>query len=123
MIVAAGLFNLALAVFHAMFWRLFRWPESLAGLDRVNRAILQLVNIFLAAFFVMVGLAFVIFAGEIAGSQLGRFLLASMAVGWVFRLVLQPVYFGWKSGKSLFVLAVLLLGVVLHLGALVGTVS
>jgi len=40
---AAGLFDLALAVFHMLFWRLFGWPGRLAALDPVNRGLVPVL--------------------------------------------------------------------------------
>ena len=47
-ILAAGVFNLALAAFHLLFWRLFGWPESLAATGVVNRGVTQILNLALA---------------------------------------------------------------------------
>ncbi len=44
---AAAGFNVALALFHLGFWRLFRWREELPKLHPVNRGVMQALNLML----------------------------------------------------------------------------
>ena len=54
-IFAAGAFNLALAVFHLCFWRLFRWPASLAESGSLNRNVTQILNLAITYLFALFG--------------------------------------------------------------------
>lgn len=89
---AAAAFNLALAVFHLGFWRIFRWSEELPKLHAANRGVMQVLNIMLTFVFLMLTAVLVLHAGEVAGSRLGRSLLAGMMVFWIVRAILQPIF-------------------------------
>ena len=81
-IYAAAGYNVALAVFHLGFWRMFRWREELPKLHPANRGVMQAMNAMLAyAFLLMAGLL-VLRANEITTTPLGRTLLG----GWMFFL-------------------------------------
>ena len=54
------------------------------------------------------------FPGELAATELGRFWLMAMAVFWLPRALIQPVFFGLRHPLSATLFAVFLLGAVLH---------
>lgn len=122
MIVAAGVFDLAIAVFHILLGRLLGWPEKLEVLDRSNRAAMRFLNIALIVLLTTIGLAFLFFTGEVQTTPLGQFLVGAMLMFWFVRLVLQPIYLGWLSRSSLKAIPVLIVGVLLHIAALMATV-
>ena len=68
-VIAAGLFDVAIVVFHVLFWRLFRWPESLAGSGRLNSAITQTLNVMLTYVFAVYAAA-LLWQGSGAGPAL-----------------------------------------------------
>lgn len=109
-VIAAGLFDLATAVFHILFWRLFNWPESLKGSGRLNTAITQTLNIMLTYVFVVYGVSLLV--QDAAASS---FLLLSGAVFGAIRIGLQFYLFGVKSRASLAFVAAALFGTILHL--------
>jgi hypothetical protein len=113
-VIASGVFNAALAVFHLTFWKLFRWKSALAKLDRLNAAVMQILNLRITwVFIVMAALAFVLPA-EMAQSPVGKGLMAGMAIFWVMRAIEQIVFFGLKHPASQAIFAVFLLGAALH---------
>jgi hypothetical protein len=87
-IYAAAGYNAALAVFHLAFWRLFRWKEELAKLQPANRGVMQVMNIMLTAFLLLMAAVLVLNAAEIVATALGRLLLVGLAAMWVLRAVL-----------------------------------
>jgi hypothetical protein len=91
-VYAAAGFNAALALFHFGFWRLFRWKEELARLHPANRGVVQVMNIMLAAFLLLLSAVQVLNAAELTSSPLGRLLQAGIAGLWVLRAALQPVF-------------------------------
>jgi hypothetical protein len=113
-ILAAGVFDMALALFHLCFWRLFGWPGSLQPSGRVNRSVTQILNFAITYVFVLASLLCFLFPGELAATALGRFWLLAMAVFWLARALLQPVFFGLRHPLSATLFAVFLLGAVLH---------
>jgi hypothetical protein len=119
----AGIYNLAFAGFHLAFWRLFGWERETARMTPVNAAILQVINLCLALMFVLAGAACLFFPTDLIGTDLGHFLLFAMAGFWLFRLILQPMYFGFRNAQSRVITLVFAAGVVLHFGAWIAAVS
>lgn len=94
-IYAAAGYNVALAMFHLSFWRVFRWSEELPKLHAANRGVMQVLNIMLIIFFLLVAGLQVLLPGEMTGTALGRALLAEMMFFWILRAGLQPFF--WPS--------------------------
>ncbi|OYU48375.1 MAG: hypothetical protein CFE31_12120 [Rhizobiales bacterium PAR1] len=109
-IFAAGLFDLAIAVFHCFFWRLFGWPESLSGSGRLNVAITQTLNIMLTYVFVIYAMT-ILMQGAAASPAL---LLAGFGFG-VIRIFLQFRLFGVRQPASILFTIAAALGTLLHL--------
>jgi hypothetical protein len=114
MLLAAGLIDLAFALFHAAFWRLFGWPERLAPSGSLNSAITQTLNLMLSFVFVAYGAALVWQAG-----QPGTPWLLPVAGGlfWLLRLALQFLLFDLRPVASWLIAAIFALAAVLHLAA------
>ncbi|MCA3641077.1 MAG: hypothetical protein IOC63_04350 [Methylobacterium sp.] len=108
----AAFLDLALAAFHIAFWRLFRWPESLAAAGRLNAAVMQVMNLMLIYVFVVMGAA-LLWMGPAAPAPL---LLAAAGFGAV-RLALQPSFFGLRSRPSQAFTTGMALLTLAHLGA------
>lgn len=92
LILSCGLHSAAFALFHLGFWRLFDWPRTLQATTRANRAITQIANAQLVWVFGAVTLLCFTRSGELAGTPLGRVMLAGMAGFWWLRLILQFVW-------------------------------
>ena len=114
----AGLFNIALAVFHMAFSRLFRWPRKLAGLDPLNRGLMHVLNLALTGMFLVVGVALAAEPRESAGTALGRWLLGGMTLFWLARLLVQKPFFGLRHPMAIGLAVVFAIGIALHGGAL-----
>ena len=101
-IYAAAGYNVALALFHLGFWRMFRWPEELPKLHPANRGVMQVMNIMLIAFLLLMAGIQVLAPAELAATRTGRLLLAGLAGCWILRAVLQPIFWRTlpKGGKS-----------------------
>lgn len=112
---AGGIFHLVIAIFHLFFGRIFHWKEDLASLTRVNRAIMQILNLCLTFLFLVI--TFVSFAHptELISASLGRTILASIALFWVLRLILQFVFFGVRHRVSNLFIIIFAVGALLYL--------
>ena len=44
LIYVCGFFNIAFAVFHILFWKVFHWKNDLKQLSFTNKAIMQILN-------------------------------------------------------------------------------
>jgi hypothetical protein len=92
LIHAAGWVNLIAAVFHLGFWRLFRWPQSLGDLNRVNRGTLYTMNWSLAYLFGL--MAFMFLRTEPGPAPaITAWLLLGMSGFYLLRAAVHPVYF------------------------------
>lgn len=117
LIPLCGLYALAFALFHAAFWKLFRWRAELPRLGPANRGIVPVLNLALTAFFCIVGAGFVLYAADVASTALGRYLLLAMTAFWLARALVQAPYFGLRHPLSWGLLVVFLLGAALHAAA------
>lgn len=113
-IFAAGVFNLALAIFHLSFWRLFNWPKSLSESGAVNRSVTQILNLAVTYLFLLSALVCFMFPSDLAATAFGRFWLAAMAVFWAARALIQPSFFGLRHPVSLALFGVFILGAIIH---------
>lgn len=112
---AAAGYDLALAAFHLAFWRLFRWKEELPKLHPVNRGVMQVLNLMLAAFLLLMAVVLVLNAAEIMTTRLGRLLLAGLVGCWILRAILQPLF--WKEASkatNVALIGLFMLGAGLH---------
>lgn len=114
LILAAGLFNLAFAVFHLFFWRVFGWQQELPRLGMANRGIMQVLNLCLTYVFAVAACIFLLFPLEVASTDLGRFLLLAMAGFWLTRTIFQPMFFALNHPLSVALFGVFILGALIH---------
>jgi ABC-type thiamin/hydroxymethylpyrimidine transport system permease subunit len=101
MIRIGGLCALALVAFHLSFWRLFCWREDLRSLTSLNRAVMQVMN--LALIYVFLLFAYISFAHteDLLSTPLGHSLLVLISGLWLFRAVLQVVFFKLRHPGSI----------------------
>jgi hypothetical protein len=93
LIKIGGLFNLALAIFHLLFWQLFNWREDLRSLSYLNRGIMQALNLTLTFVFIAFAYLSLVHTYELYLTTLGRSLLLSISVLFMLRALMQVVYF------------------------------
>ena len=112
-IIFLGFYNLLFAVFHLLFWRLFKWNKEMQKLSFANRGIIQILNIQIIYYFVAVAIVCFCFTNELLTTNLGKFFLLGNSLFWVIRLVQQYIFLR-KNSFVIHILAVLfLLGAVL----------
>ena len=112
-ILAAGAFHLAFALFHLGFWRIFQWERSLACLDAINRAVMQILNLQMAYVLVLVGYLCFVHAEALSSTRFGKAVLVGLALFWVFRLMEQVAFSGLISPISIGFCVVFFIGAVL----------
>jgi hypothetical protein len=114
LIVIGGLYNLVLAVFHLLFWKLFNWKRDLATLTPLNRAVVQILNLCLTFVFLVFAYISYFHANELLHSKLGRSLLALIATFWFLRAIEQIIFFGLRRKASIAFLILFLIGTGLY---------
>jgi len=115
MIFVGGVFNLGFAVYHTMFWRLFRWREDLASLRRINRSVMQVLNLCLTFVFLVMAYVSFFHTSELIQTSLGETLLIAFSLFWFLRMIEQVVFFGIKNKMSVAFTLIFLLGSVIYL--------
>jgi len=114
LIKLGGIYSIGLIIFHVLFWRLFNWPASLQGLNSVDRATMQVLNISITLIFCI--FAYVSFAHttELLYTPLGNTLLVLISWLWLIRAVLQVVFYKLKHKASVGLTLYFLLGACLY---------
>jgi hypothetical protein len=115
LLIASALYSLALAVFHLMFWRLFRWPASLVGSGSLNVSVTQTLNIMLTLGVTMYGAA--LFWGALHPAQTAWTLPAAGALFLAVRTVVQPFQFSMRDRPSQAITVIFTLGALVHAAA------
>ncbi len=114
LIIAGGFYTITLIVFHVLFWRIFKWPETLESLNHVNKATMQVLNISITFIFFI--LAYISFAHtqELLHTRLGNSLLVLISCLWLFRAAQQVVFYKLKHKASVGLTAFFLIGAFLY---------
>ncbi len=110
-----GIYNLGFAVFHLLFWKIFKWKEDLASLTHVNRSVMQILNLRLTYVFLVAAFLMFAFQSELTATKLGQTLLVAFSIFWFMRTVEQVVFFGLKHKVSNGMTVLFFIGGVLHL--------
>lgn len=114
-IFVGGVYNLGFAIFHLMFWRLFRWKKDLASLTLINRSVMQILNLCLTFVFLVMAYVSFFHSPELIQTSLGKAILIAFSLFWFLRTVEQVVFFGVKNKVSIALTLVFLLGSVIYL--------
>ena len=96
-IFLCGLYSVAFATFHALFWRLFNWKKELVKLNFANKAIVQILNSRLIYFFLFVAFICFVYPDELLTSNLGKTFLAGLSLFWLGRTIEQFVFLKVKN--------------------------
>ncbi len=101
LIIAGGVLHVCWAAFHLRFPRMFDWGRTLAGLDALNRGVLQVLNLCVSFLLLVFASLSFNFADALAQTPLGRALCAGLACFWLLRLGLQFTHFRPFAPRSL----------------------
>jgi hypothetical protein len=113
-IILGRIFNFAFAVFHLLFWRIFEWKHSLAGLTFINRQIVQILNGCLCVVFLAFTCFSLFYTRELLQTSLGHAMLLFMAGFWFIRMLLQIICFPPSNPLSMFFTLLFLSGSLLY---------
>lgn len=91
-------------VFHIFFWKLFDWKNDLESVKKVNKGIIQVLNLCLMLCFLIFAYISLFQADELLTTSLGKTLIAGMALFGVFRVFEQFVFFELTLFRSKIVL-------------------
>jgi hypothetical protein len=100
-LLVGAVYHLLFGAFHLLFPFALRWAESLKGVDRTNRNLLFVFNLWIA--YAIWAWSFLSFAypDQILASGLGRGLCGTIAGVWTFRYLMQIYYMGFGGTYQL----------------------
>jgi hypothetical protein len=114
-IMIGGVYNLGFAIFHLMFWRIFRWKKDLSRLTFINRSVMQILNLCLTFVFLLMAYISFFNTSELIQTNLGKALLVGFSLFWFLRMIEQIIFFGIRNLISIALTLVLLFGCVIYL--------
>ncbi len=100
--VGGGL-NILTAVFHAMFWKMYDWPESLEGISDMQQGIMQVLNIHCGLAIAFFGYVSLFHTDELLNSKIGKLLLLFISVFYLIRTINESIFWDFHFPDSLFV--------------------
>lgn len=100
LMVVGAAFHLGIAIFHMFFARVFGWSEGLSSLGFINRQLMPVMNHCLTFCFLAVAFLSVAFRSELLSSSLGHAVLGLIALFWVWRAMLQVLFFRLRHWVS-----------------------
>lgn len=101
LIIAGGIYTVGLIIFHLLFWRVFRWPNTLKTLNFVNRATIQVLNLSITFIFVIFAYISFVYPIELVNTDLGQSLTLLISCLWIFRAGQQVVFYRLKHFASI----------------------
>ena len=115
MILIGGFYNLGFAIFHLMFWRLFRWKRDLSSLTFINRSVMQILNLCLTFVFLLMAYISFFNTSELIQTNLGKALLVGFSLFWFLRMIEQIIFSRIRNLISIALTLVFLFGCVIYL--------
>ena len=103
-IQSGGVLWLISFVFHIFFWKLFDWKNDLESVKKVNKGIIQVLNLCLMLCFLIFAFVSLIQTDELLSTSLGKTLIAGMALFGIFRVIEQFIFFNLTPFRSKLVL-------------------
>lgn len=97
MILFGGVYNVLLALFHCVFWKIWSWDTELEKLSFINRWIMQILNVQIIYYFIFIAVICFVFPKELLTTKLGKCFLIGSA-GFSFVRAVQQFAF-WKQGE------------------------
>ena len=115
MLSICGVYNLAFAIFHIFFWKIFKWNDDLKKISMGNRAIIQILNIRLIYIFFLMSFVYFFYPEQLLNTELGSVLLLAFFGFWVGRTIEQFIFLRVKSKMVTILTMVFFVGIIVHL--------
>lgn len=90
-----GVLLIALALFHFVFPKYFKWDEELKSLSIINRQMMIFHTFFIALTVFLMGLLCLTSSNELIETDFGKRISLGIGVFWAIRLFIQ--FFGYSS--------------------------
>jgi len=110
-----GFYNLAFALFHFGFWKLFQWNKELNNLSFANKGIMQILNIQICYYFIFTAIICFVFPTELVTTKLGNLFLIGSSLFWLIRTIQQFIFFRIDNYKIHLLTFIFMVGTILFL--------
>ncbi len=97
-----GYASIGWLIFHLLFWRIFDWRAELKRLSRLNSGVMQVLNLCLSFIFLLFAFLSLWHTNELLSAGIGRTISLGIGVFWLFRFLLQPLFWGTSLPSVLF---------------------
>lgn len=118
-IFICGLYNIAFAVFHFGFWKMFHWNTELKKLNFANKGIVQILNIQISYYFILTAIMCFAFPTELLTTKFGNWFLIGTSIFWLIRTLQQFVFLRANHYKIHILTIIFMLGAILFIAPLV----
>jgi len=108
----AGVVSILFTLFHAGFYWIFKWSQTLTVMNPTDRGILltfNLVGIILLLYSVILSLGF---ARQLIETTVGKSLLLFFTLFYLVRIFSEVAYFGFRIPGSIMIISVCLIPVI-----------
>ncbi|WP_129713576.1 hypothetical protein [Pedobacter sp. SYP-B3415] len=119
LVLVCGVYSLAFAGFHLLFWKLFNWKTELKKLSFANRGILQILNLRIIYIFFLIAFLCFAYPDELLNTRLGKAVMIGMSLFWLGRLIEQLVLLRAKHVVIHILTAVFAMGAILFASPLI----
>lgn len=110
-----GIFNLLLAIFHILFWKIFNWKTTLVKGTKGNKVAIQIMNIQLIYLFIVMSFVYLFYTEELMQSKIGNTVLFGYAGFWIVRFFQQFIFLKQKGKFVIGLTFLFFVGALLHL--------
>ena len=109
-----GFYNLVLTVFHILFWKVFKWNETLTKGTKGNAIIMQIMNVQLIYLFLFMAIIYFVFPNELLNSKIGNAILLGYVGFWIIRFIQQFIFLKIKGSFVIKLTVLFLVGAIIH---------
>jgi hypothetical protein len=105
----AGVISILFTLFHAGFYWIFKWSQTLSVMNPIDKGILltfNLISILLLLYSVVLSLGF---ARQLIETIVGKSLLLFFTIIYVVRIYSEVAYFGFRIPGSIMIISVCLI--------------
>ncbi len=106
LIYCGGIYAIGFAIFHLFFWKLFDWKNDLKKLTLANRAIIQIANLRLIYFFLLVASICFVFPHDLIHTKLGNWFMIGISLFCLGRTIEQFIFL-WINHAQVHILTFL----------------
>jgi hypothetical protein len=109
LVKVGGYASIGWVIFHLLFWQLFDWRAELRRLSHLNSGVMQVLNLCLSFVFLLFAYVSLWHTKELLVPGLGRTVALGIGAFWLFRFLLQPLFWGTSLTSLLFALLFVLM--------------